>query len=75
MEESKHSHFCSYASTNTSLLLVIWSLKLEMSKPTKENPESLHACAKSVFFWCAIVGFKMLDRSDFCTMLELIQRQ
>lgn len=50
METSKHNHFCSYASTNISLFLVIWSLKLEMSKPIKENPESLHVYAKSVLF-------------------------
>lgn len=42
MEKLKCNYFCSYASTNTSLFLVIQSLKLEVSKPIKENPESLH---------------------------------
>lgn len=50
MEKSTHNHFWSYASTNTSLILVIWSLKLEISKLIKENPEGLHNYVKSVLF-------------------------
>jgi len=73
MEKSKHNHFCSYASTNTSLFLVICSLKLEMFKPIKENPEFLHVYA--VCPVCVIIKFKMPDRSVFCTMLELMPRQ